>query len=520
MRGRFTSRLGLRLRRWALPVAGVLIVTGCTSGPSVTDPTTPGPTPLLPAGEVPTGTVGMPPSELSVAGLTVAQSMGDDPALKVSVRRPVAPGQGRLTSAIADWASRAEGAFRADYVANSDAPPELNVGWQVVTASGPVLGIRMETFEFGGASGQTSHRVFYGDGSDTWTGADLLADSAREALVARVLAAVSAQGHPTFGSTPAASGEPGGPSADDLLTDVTLTPAGDLVVLLDQGTAAPYSSGNLSVTIPAATAAPWLSERGRRVAQAVRSGLPYAVSVPSSAAPTPGAPSAGAGDATPTPSPAAPTPPAPAPGPVGGTGVDCAVLTCVALTFDDGPGPLTGRLLDSLVAARAPATFFVLGQNVRIHPDVVARMVRSGMVVANHTWDHRDLKRLTLEESRSEVDRTAAEITRVTGTSTILMRPPYGSYAPQTTTLGQSIILWDVDTEDWKNRSAAVTTSRALATVRSGSIILMHDIHASTVEAVPGIVAALKARGFALVTIPQLLRSTTPGKVYTRRTAG
>ncbi len=100
------------------------------------------------------------------------------------------------------------------------------------------------------------------------------------------------------------------------------------------------------------------------------------------------------------------------------------------------------------------------------------------------------------------------------------MRPPYGSYAPQTTTLGQSIILWDVDTEDWKNRSAAVTTNRALATVRSGSIILMHDIHASTVEAVPGIVAALKARGFTLVTIPQLLGSTTPGKVYTRRTAG
>ena len=519
MRGRFAIQLNVRMRWLALPVAAAVFVTGCT-GASPADPTTPGATPRFSSTDAPMGTTGMPPSELSVPGLTVSQSMGDDPALQVSVRRPVAPGQAGLSSVIADWATNAESAFRGDYVANPEAPPELNVGWQVVTASGPVLGIRMETFEFGGASGQTSHRVFYGDGSDTWTGVDLIVESARAAVVARVLAAVSAQGHPTFGSGPAASsGEPGGPSAADLLTDVTLTAAGDVVVLLDQGTAAPYSSGNLSVTIPAAAAAPLLSDRGRRVAQAVRSGLPYAVSVPSSAAPTAGGPSGRPGGSTATP-PAPPTPPSPVPGPVPGSGVDCGVLKCVALTFDDGPGPLTGRLLDSLVSAGAPATFFVLGQNVRIHPDVVARMVRSGMVVANHTWDHRDLKRLTLEESRSEVDRTAAEITRVTGTSTILMRPPYGSYAPQTTTLGQSIILWDVDTEDWKNRSAAVTTSRALATVRSGSIILMHDIHASTVEAVPGIVAALKARGFTLVTIPQLLGSTTPGKVYTRRTAG
>ncbi|MGB2699518.1 MAG: polysaccharide deacetylase family protein [Candidatus Phosphoribacter baldrii] len=516
MRGRFAMRLGVRVRRWVLPLVGAFLITNCTTASTPTDPTTPGPTPRVSSTDAPTGATGMPPSELAVAGIAVAQSMGDDPALKVSVRRPVAPGQVGLSSAIAGWATSAESAFRGDYVANPEAPPELNVGWQVVTASGPVLGIRMETFEFGGASGQTSHRVFYGDGSDTWTGADLIAESARASILARVLAAVSAQGHPTLGPGP--SGEPGETTAQDVLSDVTITAAGDVVVLLDQGAAAPHSSGNLRVTIPSADAVGMLSERGRRVAQAVRSGLPYAVSVPSSAAPTAGGPSAGSGGSTATPPPAPPTPPAS--GPVPAASVDCAVLKCVALTFDDGPGPLTGRLLDSLVSAGAPATFFVLGQNVRIHPDVVARMVRSGMVVANHTWDHRDLKRLTLEESRSEVDRTAAEITRVTGTSTILMRPPYGSYAPQTTTLGQSIILWDVDTEDWKNRSAAVTTSRALATVRSGSIILMHDIHASTVEAVPGIVAALKARGFTLVTIPQLLGSTTPGKVYTRRTAG
>jgi len=284
MRGRFAMRLGVRVRRWVLPLVGAFLITNCTTASTPTDPTTPGPTPRVSSTDAPTGATGMPPSELAVAGIAVAQSMGDDPALKVSVRRPVAPGQVGLSSAIAGWATSAESAFRGDYVANPEAPPELNVGWQVVTASGPVLGIRMETFEFGGASGQTSHRVFYGDGSDTWTGADLIAESARASILARVLAAVSAQGHPTLGPGP--SGEPGETTAQDVLSDVTITAAGDVVVLLDQGAAAPHSSGNLRVTIPSADAVGMLSERGRRVAQAVRSGLPYAVSVPSSAAPT------------------------------------------------------------------------------------------------------------------------------------------------------------------------------------------------------------------------------------------
>jgi peptidoglycan/xylan/chitin deacetylase (PgdA/CDA1 family) len=447
----------------------------------------------------------MPPTELSVAGITVVQSMGNDPLLPVAVRRPVAPGQGSMTDAIAAWANATESSFRADNAPSEQAPAELNVGWQVITASGPVLGIRMETFEFGGASGQTTHRVFYGDGSTTWTGMDLVTTAGRAEVAALVRSAVRASGHATLDPD-----EVGAAGVDALLTDLTFSAAGDLVLLLDQGTVAPFSAGNLTVTVPQATAEPLLSERGRRVADAVRSGLPYAVSVPTSAAPTPVAP------ATPvTPAPVPPATPAVAPPPA--AAVDCTKLKCVALTFDDGPGSLTGTLLDRLEAAGVVATFFVLGQNVRIHPDLVTRMVRSGMVVGNHTWDHRDMKRLSLDEARSEVDRTSAEIARVTGVSTTLLRPPYGSMSPQTATLGQAIILWDVDTEDWKNRDASITTSRALATVRPGSIILMHDIHASTIEAVPAIIAGLKARGFTLVTVPVLLGNPQPGKVYTRR---
>ena len=488
-----------------LPLAAALLATACTGSPTppgAGDPTTSA-APTGSAG-IP-GVSGMPPTELSVAGITVVQSMGNDPLLPVAVRRPVAPGQGSMTDAIAAWANATESSFRADNAPSEQAPAELNVGWQVITASGPVLGIRMETFEFGGASGQTTHRVFYGDGSTTWTGMDLVTTAGRAEVAALVRSAVRASGHATLDPD-----EVGAAGVDALLTDLTFSAAGDLVLLLDQGTVAPFSAGNLTVTVPQATAEPLLSERGRRVADAVRSGLPYAVSVPTSAAPTPVAP------ATPvTPAPVPPATPAVAPPPA--AAVDCTKLKCVALTFDDGPGSLTGTLLDRLEAAGVVATFFVLGQNVRIHPDLVTRMVRSGMVVGNHTWDHRDMKRLSLDEARSEVDRTSAEIARVTGVSTTLLRPPYGSMSPQTATLGQAIILWDVDTEDWKNRDASITTTRALATVRPGSIILMHDIHASTIEAVPAIIAGLKARGFTLVTVPVLLGNPQPGKVYTRR---
>ena len=507
MRGRFASRLSRRAQWWATPVAAIVVLGACTAAP-VANPAPPSGSGTVTSSGAPGGVTGMPVSELSVAGITIAQSMGDDPALPVSVRRPVVPGQDQLTADIASWAGSVETAFRKEAVPSSDAPPELNVGWQVVTASGPVLGIRMETFEFGGASGRTAHKVFYGDGTTTWTGLDLVEPSGREQLAGLIRAAVKSLGHPTIGPNPTDPDDPTAARAEDLMSDVSLTAAGELVVLLDQGTAAPYSSGNLKVTLPSATVTPVLSERGRRVAQAVASGLPYAVSVPTSAVPTSAAPTS----AGPAPT-SAPAGNAQSPGPA----VDCASVKCVALTFDDGPGPLTGRLLDSLVAEGVTATFFVLGQNVRVHPDLVARMVRSGMVVANHTWDHRDMKRLSLDDARSEVDRTSAEITKATGLTSTLLRPPYGSYNAQVTTLGQAIILWDVDTEDWKNRSASVTTTRALATARAGSIILMHDIHASTIEAVPGIVRALKSRGFTLVTVPQLLGQTQAGKVYTRR---
>lgn len=217
---------------------------------------------------------------------------------------------------------------------------------------------------------------------------------------------------------------------------------------------------------------------------------------------------------TPEPEPA-PEPPPPPPGP------DCAVLACVALTFDDGPGDYTAPLLDALAATGAHATFFVLGSQVQKYPDVVARMAAEGHVVGNHSWLHPKLTNLSVEEAGWQIDATTTIVQQVTGTTPTLVRPPYG--ASNDTVLavlaarGDASIMWSVDTEDWRNRDIGITTQRALDGAAPGAIILMHDIHLSSVQAAPGIVDQLRAAGYTLVTVPQLLGPTAPGAVYRSR---
>lgn len=199
------------------------------------------------------------------------------------------------------------------------------------------------------------------------------------------------------------------------------------------------------------------------------------------------------------------------------TGVNCAVAKCVALTFDDGPGRHTGRLLDSLKASNTKATFFVLGQATTTRPALVRLAAQEGHVVASHGWDHRQFTRLGAAAQRDQIRRTASAIVRAGAPAPTLFRPPYGAYNATTRALGVPLVLWNVDPLDWKYRSAPTVTRKVLAQVRPGSIVLLHDIHGSTVDAVPGIISQLKARGYTLVTVPELLGSPQPGRVYSRR---
>ncbi|MGD8201695.1 cell wall-binding repeat-containing protein [Ornithinimicrobium sp. W1679] len=198
--------------------------------------------------------------------------------------------------------------------------------------------------------------------------------------------------------------------------------------------------------------------------------------------------------------------------------VNCAVTACVALTFDDGPAAPTPTLLNTLRTNRVPATFFVVGQMVDARPATTRRTHVEGHVVANHTWDHQQLTLLTWAQQKWEVDVTDDEINQAGVPDTTIMRPPYGSFDANTRALGFPLIMWDVDPRDWEGWSAATVRQRVVDAVRPGSIVLQHDLHANSVAAVPGIIADLHARGYTLVTVPELVPGMDPGDVVYNRT--
>lgn len=198
--------------------------------------------------------------------------------------------------------------------------------------------------------------------------------------------------------------------------------------------------------------------------------------------------------------------------------VDCAKLKCVALTYDDGPSPYSQTLLNSLGAAGVKATFFQIGENVVKRPGDTKRAVSMGMVVGSHTWDHPNLARLSGSAQASQVNRASDAIEQASGIRPTLLRPPYGAVNSGTLQLGYPVIQWDVDTRDWATHSSTSTYNAVLKQVRPGSIVLMHETERSSVNATPSLIKALQERGFTLVTVPQLLGTTSAGKQYFTRT--
>ena len=188
----------------------------------------------------------------------------------------------------------------------------------------------------------------------------------------------------------------------------------------------------------------------------------------------------------------------------------------IAMTFDDGPSAaLTPKLLDLLAARHIKATFFVIGENVAEHPEIVARAAREGHEIANHSWSHPNLGKMSQEGVRSQLQRTDDAIKSAIGKSPTLLRPPYGSITEREKRwihdeFGYDIILWDVDPLDWKRPGPAVVRNRILKETRPGSIVLSHDIHPGTIEAMPSTFDELEAKGFKFVTVSELLGMATP----------
>ncbi len=189
----------------------------------------------------------------------------------------------------------------------------------------------------------------------------------------------------------------------------------------------------------------------------------------------------------------------------------------VALTFDDGPdAQQTRRILDILQREGVPATFFVQGKMVRQSPQLLWRMRAEGHEVANHTTNHPTLTALSGAGVHREIRTTQDLICQKAGLRAEYFRPPYGSFDRTTVRLaaelGLPLVIWDVDTRDWQHRNPHRIIQTVQDQVRAGSIILMHDIYSSTADALPGVIAALHAKGLELVTVAQLLATPAPPK--------
>jgi len=188
----------------------------------------------------------------------------------------------------------------------------------------------------------------------------------------------------------------------------------------------------------------------------------------------------------------------------------------IAMTFDDGPSSAnTPRLLEILKQRNIKATFFLIGQNVASNPDIVRRILADGHEIGNHSWTHPQLSKLSDDRVTTEINKTQDAIKEASGFTPTLLRPPYGAITARQrewieSQFGLSIILWSVDPFDWKRPGASVITQRILSQVRPGAIILSHDIHKQTVDAMPATLDGLIAKGYKFVTVTQLIAMNKP----------
>jgi peptidoglycan/xylan/chitin deacetylase (PgdA/CDA1 family) len=203
----------------------------------------------------------------------------------------------------------------------------------------------------------------------------------------------------------------------------------------------------------------------------------------------------------------------------------CSVVKCVALTFDDGPSPFDDRLLQILKDNDAKATFFLIGNKVAANPAGAKRIADAGMEIGSHTWEHPNMATLPTEDIAAQFSKANDAITAATGRAPTLYRPAGGlstDVVRQTAaTFGLAEILWDVIPFDWANDSnTAATRSLLMSQIKPGSVVLFHDTYSSTVDLVYQFIPVLKANGYRMVTVSELLGNRTAGSSYGSRENG
>ena len=278
---------------------------------------------------------------------------------------------------------------------------------------------------------------------------------------------------------------------ENLLDHWLLTPEG-LEITLVRGDYLPMSDGTVTLFYSYETLDDILSLSGSTPQEAPVSDAPQSIPVPEATNPS-----------------SAPDPSKP----------------MLALTFDDGPSAHTERLLDAFAAYGGKGTFYVVGNMLDGRPDTLRRMAAEGHEIGGHSWNHRQLTKLGTEELTDQLMSTRSKIYEITGTDATTMRPPYGSCNDQVKAkageLGIALINWSVDTLDWKYKNADTVYQAVMDGAKDGAIILCHDLHKTTVDAMEQAIPALIAEGYQLVTVTELLTSDggtiNAGKLYYNR---
>lgn len=193
----------------------------------------------------------------------------------------------------------------------------------------------------------------------------------------------------------------------------------------------------------------------------------------------------------------------------------------VALTFDDGPsGRFTRRLLDGLEQRQVPATFFLCGYRIKDYPQLTQRIFEEGHEICLHGYSHNNMGQMTAREVTGEIEATQALLPE--GCRPVFLRPPGGICADAVLQAAReadlSLLLWSVDPKDWKVLDAPTVTAAVIDRVKSGDVILLHDMTDSSVDAALAIIDRLQAQGFTFVTVSQLASlqgyDLKPGQVY------